>query len=478
MKEIRPPQFKLYAGAPLPLPRELPVADTGTLMALNGAEPSLEGPLDAALLARILFRSAGVVRYLTRENGSTEWYRAAGSSGNLSPLELYLVSGEVGDLAAGVYHYEPISHALALVRPGDSRLSLATATVPGSAPTRASIVVTGIPWRAGWKYQERGLRNIYRDAGTMLSQILALAASASATAPTLHLGFVDRTVTEILEIDGVHEFPVAVVDLGPPDPEPRGSAVGPGIRGSLGPASKEFPLITEVQRAGDLSDANSVRRWRIAAATLDLFDAPGRPRPEGGEGLEESIRQRGSTRRFQRRTAPKGLLEGLAIALRTPPSDAIPDGRTMLEHTVLAHDIEGVDPGIYRYRDGELHLVRAGDARALATELCVDQSLAGDGACAVFHAAPLERILGALGDRGYRALLLESGLAGGRSHLVARANGLGASGLTFYDHVARERLDLETYPQLVTTIGVPAYHPRPGGVPGDPVRLRAIPGRK
>ena len=42
-------------------------------------------------------------------------------------------------------------------------------------------------------------------------------------------------------------------------------------------------------------------------------------------------------------------------------------------------------------------------------------------------------MLKAWGERGYRLVNLEAGLAGGRAYLAAYALGFGASGLTFYD---------------------------------------------
>ena len=47
--------------------------------------------------------------------------------------------------------------------------------------------------------------------------------------------------------------------------------------------------------------------------------------------------------------------------------------------------------------------------------------------------SPLDGVLAAYGDRGYRLVNLEAGLAGGRAYLVAYGLGFGASGLTFYD---------------------------------------------
>ena len=74
------------------------------------------------------------------------------------------------------------------------------------AGERPPLVVTGVPWRTGWRYRERGFRHVYWDAGTMLSQLLAAADSAGLTAQ-LHTRFPDAAVTALVGADGVHEWP-------------------------------------------------------------------------------------------------------------------------------------------------------------------------------------------------------------------------------------------------------------------------------
>jgi hypothetical protein len=51
----------------------------------------------------------------------------------------------------------------------------------------------------------------------------------------------------------------------------------------------------------------------------------------------------------------------------------------------------------------------------------------------IFFLARLPDVLATAGDRGYRLVNLEAGIAGGRAYLAAYAHGFGASGLTFYD---------------------------------------------
>ena len=51
----------------------------------------------------------------------------------------------------------------------------------------------------------------------------------------------------------------------------------------------------------------------------------------------------------------------------------------------------------------------------------------------IFFLADVKLILEGYGNRGYRAVQLEAGGIGGRMYLSAYAQGLGATGLTFFD---------------------------------------------
>ncbi len=96
--------------------------------------------------------------------------------------------------------------------------------------------------------------------------------------------------------------------------------------------------------------------------------------------------------------------------------------------------VEGVAPGAYAYWPGRgLELVRQGEFRREAAYLTLGQALGGDAAATIFFLAPLDAILAAWGERGYRLANLQAGIAGGRAYLAAYGTGFGASGLTFYD---------------------------------------------
>src|SRR5918999_5693649 len=219
----------------LPLPRALPTTRAAGIAVLAGTADVARGELDSRQLSRLLHLSAGVVRTKEGPGYGTWLFRAAGSAGGRFPLELYVAVPEGSAVPAGVHWYDPLDHALVQVGPPPR----------GGAP---SLVVTGVPWRTGWKYRERGFRHVYWDAGTMLAQLLAVADSAGLGA-ALHTRFPDRAVATLVGADGVHEWPVAVVALG--GGAPALDATGAAAAGEVDAAPLEFPLVNDAQRAGN-----------------------------------------------------------------------------------------------------------------------------------------------------------------------------------------------------------------------------------
>ena len=433
----RLPWFIKRYAQPLPrtpLPRDLPATTEPAVAVLAGVAPVEPAPLDLPNLSRLLYLSAGVVRTMDRDYGIHP-FRAAGSAGGRFPLELYVAVPPGGPLAAGVHWYDPLEHALVQVGPPPH----------GGGPT---IVVTGIPWRTGWRYAERGYRHVYWDAGTMLAQLLALADSAGLAAG-LHTRFPDAQVAALTGADRVHEFPVAVVSLG--EPAPALSASGPAAAGAVDRAPVEFPLVTAAQRAGE--GARLGRPWeRGRAVDVPLLaSAP----------VESVIAARGSQRRMD---ASRGLSRDL---LRTCMSVALRG--ISLPHWVVVHDVAGLTPGVYRW-PGVTTPVRAGALRDELYRVCLDQALGRDAAFVAIAAADLAE----LGDPGYREAHLAAGLAEGRLHLAAYALGASASGMTFLDSEVPALVGEPVDGLLFTCVGVPRYRNVPAGPPGTPSRVRRV----
>jgi hypothetical protein len=246
------------------------------------------------------------------------------------------------------------------------------------------------------------------------------------------------------------------------------------VTGHLADGVVEFPLAVEAARAGDLDDAELVDEWRKAALAGNFRPAPRSDRYELGAPVQTAIRRRGSTREFDiRDIAPAAVLnEAMGWATRAVPADFLPAGGTLVENFLVVHAVDGIVSGSYRWTAGGLEPLVEGDLRAVSAHLCLDQPLGGTGAYTVFHCADLEAVTRALGDRGYRAALVEAGIVEGRLHLAAFARGYGATGLTFYDDEVKLFFDTAADPVLVTAVGKPTYRSRPGGLPRHPVVMR------
>ena len=418
----------------LPLPRRLPPTTAPAVAVLAGTADVSHTEPDLPHLSRLLHLSAGVVRTMVKPY-ATYLFRAAGSAGGRFPLEVYVAVPDGMPVPAGVHWYDPLDHALVQVGP----------------PPRAgapALIVTGVPWRTGWKYRERGFRHIYWDAGTMLAQLLAVADSAGLTA-RLHTRFPDVALEELVGADGVHEWSVAVVALG--EGAPALEATGSAAAGAVDAAPVEFPLVTAAQRAGERDTLGPP--WdRGAPVAVPMQEA---------DPVETIVLARGSQRLMDpARGLPQSLLRtSMLAALRGVD----------LPHFVAVHDVEGLAPGVYRWPDLSAP-VRAGAVRDELYRVCLDQGLAGDAAFVVIGATDVA----ALDDREYREAQLAAGLVEGRLHLLAYALGASASGMTFVDSEVPALLGEPLDALLFTCVGVPGYASAAGGSPGAPTAVRKV----
>jgi hypothetical protein len=361
-------------------------------------------------------------------------YRASGSAGGRYPLEVYVAVPDGTALPAGVHWYDPEAHVLVEVGP----------TPSGEAP---AIIVTGIPWRTGWKYRERGFRHIYWDAGSMLAQLLALASSAGLR-PRLITRFPDATVDSLVGADGVGEFSVAVVSFDSATPSLEGS--GRAIRGAVDRDPVEFPLVTEAQRAG-------------------RGEAWGEPWPDGepahvadaGPTLDEVVSRRSSQRLMDRSRGVQNevLRNAMSVAMRG----------VVVPHWVAVHDVRDVTPGLYRWPELETP-GRAGDLRSELYRVGGDQGLPRDAAFVVVSATRTAE----LDDREYREAQLAAGIVEGRLHLSAYAHDACASGMTFVDADIPDFLGEPYDGLLLTCVGVPEYKSKRGGPPRSPTLIRQV----
>lgn len=449
----RPLPFKIYPRIePLPLSRDVPQTGVAALSAISEPVPWSRADSDPDLqdLTRILYFSAGITKQRAYPGGEI-YFRAAACTGALYEIELYVVTGDLPGLEAGVYHFNPADVSLRLLRKGDFRGNLAQATAMEPAVTNAlaTIICTGTYWRNAWKYQARTYRHFGWDNGTLLANMLAVA-RASALPAEIVLGFVDAAVNRLLDLKTRHEVSLCLVPIGR---QAGSSLLTPRETSVLGletiPLSHhevEYPAMLEMHDASSLESPEDVTRWRGEPPVLPSSAPPGeavqcqelREEEQPNDTIEQVILRRGSTRTFDR-TASITLAQLSTIldfATRGLPADFLkPPGAQLNDLYLIVHAVLGLKPGAYFFRREQktLELLKEGKFRAEARHLGLDQELPADACVDIFFLADLKRILERYGNRGYRAVQLEAGAIGGRIYLAAYAQHLGATGLTFFD---------------------------------------------
>jgi SagB-type dehydrogenase family enzyme len=440
--DIKPFPFKIYPDLPAQaLPRAFDPVATDTLAGLDFARRAPARRLDLELLAALLYFAAGVTKKKSYPGGGEVLFRAAASTGALYQTEVYVAAGDVDGLEPGLYHFGPGDFALRRLRSGDVRAALAEAAADESLARRSAVVVlTAIYWRNTWKYQARGYRHLFWDSGTMLANLLA-AGNALGAIPRLVTGFVDDAVNHLLGLDVAREAALELVALGPEGAPAPPAGARPPIRHETLPLSSaqvDYPELRAMLAASRLESPDAVRAWRQRPAP-----APRRPRgaltrlppprPEAGRGLGETIQRRGSTRQFSQ--APITAVElATALSWATRPLEGdVPGG--LVDLYLVLNAVEDLPSGAVRYwpEPHALEMLSEGRYRSQSGYLCLEQGLGAEAAAVIYFLSPLDDVLAAYGDRGYRLVNLEAGLSGGRAYLAAYAQGFGASGLTFYD---------------------------------------------
>jgi SagB-type dehydrogenase family enzyme len=446
----QPLPFKIYPALEvLHLPREMRHSKIAALSAIAASVPAQSDAMpDLGMVAQLLYFSAGITRHRKYPGGEI-YFRAAACTGALYEVEVYLVCGDLRGLEAGVFHFSPADFGLRKLRGGDYRGVLVEAT--GSEPTVGhaplTIICTCTYWRNAWKYQARTYRHFGWDNGTLLANLLAVSSGFGLAAKVV-CGFVDAEINRLLNLDPQREVAFSLVPLGYVSTTPPQHLEVSALSLATTPLSRhevDYPLMREMHAASSLHTTDEVRRWR-GGTPLTRFLPPRSKVAEiqplsdaemSHDPIEQVILRRGSTRKFA--SDPISLAQLSTVldrATRGVPADFLdPPGTQLNDLYLIVHAVEGLDPGAYVFhRDrGVLESLKLGDFRAQAGHLGLDQELAADAAVDIFFLSDLRPILQRFGNRGYRAVQLEAGILGGKLYLVAYAQHLGATGLTFYD---------------------------------------------
>ena len=504
----RPLPFKTYidlSSSPLPLDFSQPALNA--IASISRIYPqssetattdTVTTVLDIKSVAEILYFSGGITREI-KYPFSTYYMRAASATGALYPIEFYIICQDLADLKAGVYHFGPADFSLNQIRTGDYRRELAVAAGDNGAIVTApiTIVFTSFAWRNAWKYQARSYRHWFWDSGVIAANLLAT--TVSMALPTrLITGFVDDKVSRLLCLEDQREAPVAMAAIGvglskitlPKGDEEIPYLPIPKVRPLSKKGEIEYPEIWRLNDASKLFSKEEVKEWinnnnnnnpsvipshKQSSAVAQTVDKQTLLREQYNSSsvasLGEVILRRGSSRRFARSSVSFPILSTILHSSTMGVQLDIfkEDGDSLIDIYLIANNIDGISPGAYFF-DRKAHYLqelKRNVSRNISGYLCLGQSLFSDASAVLFLMTDLQSVLKSLGNRGYRVCQFEAGVIAGKIYLAAYAQGIGASGSTFFDDAVTEFFSPHAKcksTMIAIGIGVPAYKATPGKI--------------
>ena len=136
------------------------------------------------------------------------------------------------------------------------------------------------------------------------------------------------------------------------------------------------------------------------------------------QSLAEVVLRRGSTRRFANAPIPFSILSTiLTSSNRGIPLDFFrKEGSSLIDIYLICNDVEGVPAGGYFFNRklNTLDLLKLKVSREMSGYLCLGQSLFSQASAVLFLMTNLQKVLEALGNRGYRASQFEAGIIAGK----------------------------------------------------------------
>lgn len=499
--DAQPSPFRHYAGAPQ---LELPLSADQFERPYGRLPERPENPVAADLnsLGAVLELAFGISAW--KSWGPSRWaLRCNPSSGNLHPVEAYVLAAHLPGLADGVHHYDPENHVLEgrALRPDDA----------GAA--WLAVGLSSVMWREAWKYGERAFRYCQLDVGHAVAALSYAAALLGWEVEVLAVP--NATLAHCFGLDRLDDFPdsryaftedeepeilLALRAPGLASP-PAGELLSAWLAGAtwhgrpsrIDPApGYRWPTIDQVAQASRVVSVEGISGALPpkgtscgARSTSEKGQFPAlpplapHPSPAGAAAL---IRQRRSGQRFDPKySLPKAAFYRMLDAVlprpqlpftaqENPPQihlllfvlrvDGLPSGLYMLPRSPAAAAELAEALGQVDQRFAERRPVASFDVECPAhlglVQLCPLglqelQRLARALSCHQDIAATSAFSLGMLGDfdaatadgYGYRSLLREAGLVGQVLYLEAEAAGVRGTGIgCFFDDPVHQAFGL------------------------------------
>lgn len=476
------------------LSRELPRLDSPVLDIRPANGSASVGTLTLDNVGPLLLLTAGVRRY-----GIRRIKRWAATGGNLGSVELFLIANRVEGLKPGTYFYEAADHALSLVERRRERMPLndfvrrVQANWSGDMPA-ALVIFTGAFHRLREKYGAFGYRLTHMDSGAGISQMRLLASALKIPCYPMHR-WPDDLIEDFLTLEPLDEIPTGVLPLCASSEQSSSVTMRPGLPASYRSLDQFIGLSAEeithmVYRDGHMNEGDLMLGEYAVPEEL-LRQSGGQKggivslpvERVGGRLLDEVLTGRHSVRTYTNDPVSLAQLSTiLGYAHRWDAAEWWGGERReeSLKFTVLANNVEGLEPGVYAYEPVSRELISL--RGALSAEERLDlfgQSEFAEAPVTIWISANLVAACSRAGSFGHRRLLIRAGAAGHRLWMASIALGMaGCLVAGVIPGAARRRLGMDGYTNaslLAFAAGHGSLHPqKPFGkqiVPATTTRL-------
>ena len=183
------------------------------LSARKSERSASEVTLSLEILGRILYHSAGLI-YRSEDSKNLE-RRPYPSGGARYPIEIYPIIFQIPSITAGVYHYDILGHQLVRLVDGNYSIKIASwcSKQDWIAKMKYMLVLTAIFPRSTIKYNDRGYRFAFFEAGHIAQNVYLLATYFNLNCCAIG-GFQDEEINKLLDIDGENESAIYLLALG------------------------------------------------------------------------------------------------------------------------------------------------------------------------------------------------------------------------------------------------------------------------
>lgn len=201
------PTLEYEVTVKLPEPRyDSDVSIEQSLLQRRSTRSYTGEPITLQEVSQLLWAAQGIT--------DVKGYRTAPSAGALYPLEVYVIAGDVEDLAPGIYKYDPNENELRLIVEGDKRSELAHTVLSQSFVNEGAlaIVISAVYERTTIKYGNRGIRYVHIEVGHAAQSLCLQAAAMDLGAVTVG-AFNDEQAAKLLDMpEGEH--PLYIIPVG------------------------------------------------------------------------------------------------------------------------------------------------------------------------------------------------------------------------------------------------------------------------